>query len=316
MNAVDPPPALFERMAALADPVRGRLLRVLERHELSVGELCAVFQLPQSTMSRHLKVLSEEGWLVSRAEGATRRYRMLTGRLDGEGRQLWEMVRAAAERLGGAAHDEERVRSVVAERRQRSRDFFRTAASEWDRVRSELYGRRLDLQALLGLLDEEWVVGDLGCGTGQVSATLAPFVARVVGVDDSPQMLEAAAERLEGQPNVELRTGTLEALPLADDSLDAAVCFLVLHYLAEPVEALREAARVLRRGGRLLVVDMVPHPREEYRQSMGHQWQGFSAEQMHGWMKEAGLGGGRWTPLPHDPEARGPGLFVATARSR
>lgn len=300
-------------MAALVEPLRGRLLLVLERHELTVSELCAVFQLPQSTMSRQLKVLTDEGWLLARAEGTSRRYRMMPERLDRSARELWEVVRGEVETLPGSHQDAQRVRSVLAERRKKSRDFFSTAAGEWDRVRAELYGRRQDLHALMGLLDDRWVVGDLGCGTGQISAALCPFVSRVVAVDDSPEMLAAARERLT-DGSVEIRPGPLESLPIEDGELDAAVIFLVLHYVADPGEAIREAARVLRAGGRLLVVDMVPHDREEYRQGMGHLWQGFGAEQMEAWMTEAGMTSTRWVPLPADPEAKGPGLFSASGR--
>jgi ubiquinone/menaquinone biosynthesis C-methylase UbiE/DNA-binding transcriptional ArsR family regulator len=314
MKLLDTSPPIFDRMAAIADPLRSRLLLVLERHELTVGELCAVFQLPQSSMSRQLRVLVDEGWLVSRAEGTSRRYRMLEERLDGAARELWAVVRGATTRLPGAAEDALRLRSVMAERRSRSRDFFSTAAGRWDQVRADLYGRRQDLHALLGLLDADAVIGDLGCGTGQIAASLAPFVRGVVAVDESPEMLDAARERLAGVESVSVREGSLESLPLADGELDAAVAFLVLHYLAEPGEAIAEAARALRPGGTLLVVDMVPHGREEYRQSMGHLWQGFSEERMTGWLAGSGLERIRWIPLPADPEARGPGLFAASGR--
>ncbi|HEU0298281.1 MAG TPA: metalloregulator ArsR/SmtB family transcription factor [Longimicrobium sp.] len=307
-------PAIFDRMSALADATRSRLLLLLERHELTVGELCQVLQLPQSTVSRHLKLLGDEGWVSGRAEGTSRRYRMPADRLDADARQLWEMVRRQVAALPAAEQDAERLRSVLAQRSTRSREFFSSAAGEWDRLRAELFGRRADLLGLLGLLDEAWTVGDLGCGTGQVAHSLAPFVRRVVAIDSSPEMLRAARGRLEGLENVEIRDGELESLPVADGELDAAVVFLVLHYVAEPGEALAQAARALRPGGRLLVVDMLPHDREEYRQAMGHLWQGFSAERLEGWMAEAGLQGFRYVPLPPDPAARGPGLFAASAR--
>ncbi len=120
-------------------------------------------------------------------------------------------------------------------------------------------------------------MGDLGCGTGALLSTLAPHVARVIGVDASDEMLAAARARTAGLDNVELRRGTLEALPIDDATLDAATMMLVLHHLPSPALALAEAARVLKPGGRLLVVDMAPHEREEYRQQMGHVWLGFSA---------------------------------------
>lgn len=308
------PQVIFDRMAALADGTRSRVLLVLERHELSVGELCAVLQLPQSTVSRHLKVLADEGWVVSRAEGTSRRYRMMPDRLDSAAKRLWQLVREQVAGMPAADQDAQRVRSVLAERRSTSQEFFSSAAGQWDRVRAELFGQRADLRALLGLLDEEWSVGDLGCGTGQVAESLAPFVRQVIAVDDSSAMLAAARKRLSGLHNVEVRSGDLAALPVADGELDAAVLFLVLHHIGEPAQVLAEVARVLRPGGRLLLVDMTPHDRAEYRQRMGHMWQGFSAEQVTAWLEAAGLGTVRYQPLPADPEAKGPTLFAASAR--
>ncbi len=307
-------PAIFDRMSALADATRSRLLLLLERHELTVGELCQVLQLPQSTVSRHLKLLGDEGWVSARAEGTSRRYRMPADRLDADARQLWQLVRREVAELAGAAQDAERLRSVLAQRSTRSREFFSSAAGEWDRLRADLFGRRADLLGLLGLVDEAWTVGDLGCGTGQMAASLAPFVARVIAVDGSPAMLEAARARLAGTPNVEVREGELESLPIEPGTLDAAVAFLVLHYVAEPADALAQAARALKPGGRLLVVDMMPHDREEYRQAMGHVWQGFESERLGGWMADAGLTAFRYVPLPPDPAAKGPTLFAASAK--
>jgi ArsR family transcriptional regulator len=106
----------------------------------------------------------------------------------------------------------------------------------------------------------------------------------------------------------------VESLPLDDAELDAAVLFLVLHFVPEPARSLAEVARVLKPGGRLLVVDMAPHEREEYRQRMGHVWLGFSPEQLTSWAEGAGLRALRYTPLPADPEAKGPTLFAATLR--
>ena len=307
-------PEIFSRMSALADPTRSRLLLVLERHELTVGELCAVLQLPQSTVSRHLKVLADEGWVVARAEGTSRRYRMMPERLERASSRLWQLVRDQVAVTPGAEQDAQRVQSVLAERRTKSQEFFSSAAGQWDRLRVELFGERADLRALLGLLDEEWTVGDLGCGTGQVAESLAPFVRRVIAVDDSPAMLAAARKRLSELDNVEIRSGDLAELPLEDAELDAAVLFLVLHHLVEPAQILAEVARVLRPGGRLLLVDMTPHDRAEYRQQMGHVWQGFSAEQIGEWLAAEGLGTVRYQPLSPDREAKGPTLFAASAR--
>jgi len=305
---------IFDQLSSLADPTRGRLLLLLDKHELTVGELCAVLQLPQSTVSRHLKTLGDEGWVTSRAEGTSRQYRMASP-LDGAARRLWQLVRDQTAQSTLAQHDADRLRATLAERKLKSQEFFSGAASQWDALRTELFGRRADVGTLLGLLDDEWTVGDLGCGTGQLSEALAPFVRRVVAVDSSRAMLTAARKRLDGLPNVELRQGELESLPVKAGELDAALLFLVLHYTVDPARVLAEAARALKPGGRLLVVDMTPHDRDEYRQQMGHLWQGFDSAQLTGWLRAAGFDAARYTPLSPDPNAKGPSLFAASARS-
>jgi ubiquinone/menaquinone biosynthesis C-methylase UbiE/DNA-binding transcriptional ArsR family regulator len=284
-----------------------------------VTELASVLQLPQSTVSRHLRTLSEEGWVVARAEGTSRRYRMGAEGLDAERlgpamRRLWGAVREPIAALPAAAHDAERLRAVLAQRRTATQAFFSSAAGRWDRLRGELFGERVELTALLGLLDEELVVGDLGCGTGAVTAALAGHVRRVVAVDGSRAMLAAARRRLQEHPNVELRAGDLEQLPLGTGELDAALFVLVLHHVPEPSVALAEAARALRTGGRLVVVDMLPHDREAYRQEMGHVWLGLAEDQLRCWLEAAGFERARFTPLPADPAAKGPTLFSASAR--
>ncbi len=306
--------AIFDTLSALADATRARLLLALDRHELTVGELCAVTQLPQSTVSRHLRILNDQGWVTSRADGTSRQYRAAS--VDAADRRLWQVVKERLSAGRQAAQDAERLRSVLARRRTASREFFATAAGQWDALRSELFGRTAGLAALPGLLDETWTVGDLGAGTGELAASLAPFVGRVIGVDASRPMLAAARRRLAAHDNVELRAGELEALPLGDGELDAAVLFLVLHHVVEPARALGEVHRVLKPGGRVLIVDMTAHEREEYRQRMGHLWLGFSPEMLAGWMQEAGLEGYRCHALPADPDAKGPNLFAATGRRR
>ena len=306
-------PAIFDDLTALADETRSRMLLVLERHELTVSELCSVLQLPQSTVSRHLKTLSDANWVASRRDGTSRYYTLRLDERDVSTRRLWSLLRDQVASTPGADQDERRLKGVLARRQAKSEEFFASAAGQWDRLRQEMFGRASALQVLPALLDPGLAVGDLGCGTGQTSAALAPFVAHAIAVDRSGEMLQAARKRLRGFGNVDVRRGELEALPIDDRELDAAVMMLVLHHVPDPSAALGEAARVLKPGGRLIVCDMLPHDREEYKQQMGHVWLGFKDDQVKRLLATAGFSSPRINALPADPDARGPALFVASA---
>jgi ArsR family transcriptional regulator len=305
-------PAILDHLASLADTTRSRLLLLLDRHELTVSELCGIMQLPQSTVSRHLKALADSGWVSARADGTSHLYTMTREELDPAARRLWLLVRDQVGPTPAAVQDQRRLQAALADRRTKSQEFFSSSAGQWDRLRDELYGERFHLGALAALAQGDWVLGDLGCGTGETSATLAPFVRRVIAVDASAAMLQAARKRLQTFDNVELRRGELEGLPIDDAMLDAATMMLVLHYVSEPARALAEVWRVLKPGGRLILVDMLPHDRDSYRQQMGHVWLGFGEDQISGLIEEAGFGKTRIVPLAPDARAKGPGLFVAT----
>ena len=275
-------PAILDHLSALADPTRSRLLLLLDRHELTVSELCGILQLPQSTVSRHLKALADSGWIAARAEGTSHLYTLQRDDLDAAARRLWQLVREQVGSTPAAAQDQRRLQSALAERRTKSQEFFSSSAGQWDRLREELFGDRFHLAALAGLADPSWVVGDLGCGAGQVDRRAralrrARHRRRRVGRDAAGRA-QAAAGRM--------RTSTCAAASsrrcrsTTRGSTLAAV-MLVLHHVAEPEKALAEAARVLKPGGRLLLVDMLPHDRKSYRQQMGHVWLGFSDEQIH-----------------------------------
>jgi ArsR family transcriptional regulator len=306
--------AILDDLTALADATRSRMLLLLERHELTVSELCGILQLPQSTVSRHLKTLADAEWVSSRRDGTSRYYTLSLDEREPAARRLWLLLREQVSLTPGADQDARRLKGVLARRQSKSQEFFASAAGEWDRLRQELFGRTSHLQALPGLFDEGWAVADLGCGTGQVAAALAPFVGRVVAVDRSSDMLDAARRRLKDCTNVDVRRGDLEALPLQDRELDVATFVLVLHHLPDPAAALAEAARALKPDGRLLICDMLPHDHEEYRQQMGHVWLGFSEDQLRRLLAAAGFSKVRIASLPLDPDARGPALFVASAR--
>ena len=192
--------AIFDDLTALADATRSRMLLVLERHELTVSELCAVLQLPQSTVSRHLKTLLDAEWVASRRDGTSRYYTLALDERGPATRRLWALLREQVSLTPGADQDARRLRGVLGRRQSKSQEFFASAAGQWDRLREDLFGRSSYLHALPGLLDPEWIVGDLGCGTGQVAATLAPFVKQVIAVDRSSDMLQAARRRVSDLP--------------------------------------------------------------------------------------------------------------------
>jgi ubiquinone/menaquinone biosynthesis C-methylase UbiE/DNA-binding MarR family transcriptional regulator len=306
-------PAVFAHLPVLGDLTRSRLLVLLERQELTVAELCTIMQVPQSTVSRHLKALADGGWVAARAEGTSRLYRAAGEALEPAAQRLWQLVREQITDTASALQDGRRLERVLAERRSKSQQFFTTSAGQWDKLRGELFGGSFHLSALLGLVDADWTVGDLGCGTGQIAESLAPWVRQVIAVDESAAMLQAAKRRVRSLANVEVRRGSLEELPIADATLDAATCVLVLHHLAAPQRALGEAARVLKPGGRLLLADMMPHDRDAYRQQMGHVWLGFSEAEITRYLGDAGFEAIRIRPLAPDPTAQGPTLFTAAA---
>jgi len=307
------PNALLGRMASLADATRLRLLRLLERHELGVVELCDVLQLPQSTVSRHLKVLGDQGWARSRRQGTTRLYRMILDELDPGARRLWLLTREQTESWATVQQDALRLARHLRQRQEDSQAFFAGAAAEWDKLRGELYGNDFTTAAMLSLLPREMIVADLGCGTGQVIAQLAPNVKQVIGVDNSAAMLKAAKKRAVEFMNVDLRRGDLEALPIDDAFCDAALLLLALTYVVDPQTVLREMSRVLRPGGRAVIVDLLPHDRDDFRRQMEQQTSGFDPKLLTPQLTAAGFTNVQITPLPPKPDAKGPALFLATA---
>jgi ArsR family transcriptional regulator len=307
------PQLLMGWMESLADPTRLRLLRILEQQELGVVELCNVLQSPQSTVSRHLKVLADEGWLRSQRQGTNHLYRFTLDELDPARRRLWSVVRDQTESWATVAQDRLRLTSLLREKRQEERDsraFFAGAAGQWDKLRGELYGDRFTTAAMLALLPSTSVVADLGCGTGRLAEELAPCVARVIGVDNSPAMLKTAKKRSAELPNVDLRVGELQALPIADGECDAAMLLLALTYVADPVIVISQAARILKPGGRLVVVDLLPHDRDDFRRQMDQQSMGIAPERMQEMLAKAGFSEPRVRPLPPESGAKGPALFL------
>ncbi len=307
------PELLLGWMESLADPTRLRLLRLLERHELGVAELCDVLQLPQSTVSRHLKVLADQKWVRSRRQATTHLYRTILDELDAGARRLWILAREQTESWPAVRHDRLRLDRLLREKEEGAQAFFAGAAAEWDRLRGELYGNSFTQSALLALVPSNFVIADLGCGTGQLADALAPHVKQVIGVDNSAAMLKAAKKRLADHPNIDLRRGDLAAVPIDDAACDAAMLILALTYIPDPAAALRELARILKPTGRAVIVDLLPHDREDFREQMGQTRLGFDPRDLEKLLTDAGLASPTIRPLPPEPNAKGPALFLATA---
>lgn len=301
-------------LSAIADSVHIRTLRVLEAEELAVGEIAQVLQLPQSTVSRRLKVLADQGWVQRRAVGTATLYRCVSDDLPWDLRGVWVPIREASTGNDEIEADLRRLRTIVADRKPGSAAFFGRLGADWDAVSRELFGERYAGEALASLLPPGMVVADVGCGTGAFTAMLAPVAKRIYAIDREPLMLDAARARLGDLGNIDYRLGEAESLPLEDSSIDLVVLGLVLHHIEEPDRAMREAARVLKTEGVLLVIDMLPHNREAYRLEMGHRWLGFSKPQVGEMCSRTGLVLTGHRPLPGSPQAKGPEMFAATAR--
>lgn len=312
MDAEAPHKQILAWLGCLSDPTRTRLLALLQDEELGVGELCEVLQLPQSTTSRHLKVLAEQGWVRHRRRGTANLYRLDPGEIDGRAAELWELTRRQTADWSEIAQDRLRLKQL--RRRSGAEAFFADAAGHWAALRSELYGDMYPLDAVIGLLPASWTVVDLGCGTGELARSLAGTVRRVIGVDQSADMLGGARALTGGSDNVELVQGDLCALPLPDRCSDAALMLLVLSYLPGPGDALAEMARILRPGGRAVVVDLMRHDRDDFRREMGQLSAGFESAGLAEMLNHAGLDRVSCSTLTPKPGAKGPALLLASAR--
>jgi ArsR family transcriptional regulator len=269
--------------------------------------------LPQSTVSRHLKTLSDQGWVRSRRQATNHLYRTLLDELEAPARRLWLLAREQTDDWPTVRQDRLRLDERLRSRQTDASAFFAGAAAEWDRLRAELYGATFTHAATLALLSPLLVVADLGCGTASVAAQLAPHVKQVIGVDNSAAMLKAARRRTAELKNVDLRRGELESLPIDAGACDAALLLLALTYVESAASVLKEAARVLKPGGRAVVVDLLPHDRDDFRRQMGQRHAGFDPKDVERMMQSAGLLPITAYPLPPEQGVKGPALFLATA---
>lgn len=282
---------LLAALEAAGEPTRLRLLALLAEAELTVSEIVTILGQSQPRVSRHLKLLVEAGLVDRHREGAWAFFRLA------EQAPLAGLARATLAALDAAdatlAADRARLNEVRAARADAAARYFATHAADWARLRA-LHVPEARVEAALGEMigpGPFHALLDLGAGSGRMLELFAPRAARAVGVDQSPAMLAVARAHLEkaGLRAVQLRQGDLYALPVERDGYDVAIIHQVLHYLDDPARALREAARVLRPGGRLFVVDFAPHGLETLREAHAHRRLGFSAQEIAEAMAEAGL---------------------------
>jgi len=273
-----------------SDPTRVRILALLEREELAVQELMEVLGMAQSRVSRHLAILREAGLLKDRRDGTYVFYRFVAPE-EALWRDTWALVADNLSGDGTAERDSASLLRVMESRTARSRTFFDSVGPEWDALRKVFNDDALRARAMARLLPSGLAVADIGTGTGILAIELARLGMRVVAVDHSARMLDAARAKIASEDNldVELRHGEASALPLLDGEMDAALAHMVLHYLHSPGEAVAEMARVVKPGGTVVAIDFVPHQHEWMRQELGVSWLGFSVEEVADWFEEVGL---------------------------
>lgn len=278
---------LLTVLKAVSDETRLRIINLLTGRELNVNEIVEVLGMGQSRISRHLKILSDAGVLSCRKDGLWAFYTVDSG---GPAERI---ISALTGELNGAVYssDNNALEAYMADRSEKGREYFNGIASRWSAVRREMLGD-LDLnREILSVMKHSSVIADLGCGNGELAALLLEKSDRVIGVDRSTGMIEAARENLAGNSaeNAEFRLGELSHLPMRDGEADTAVINMVLHYLDDPSRVIEESSRILKKKGRLVIADLSVHNIEKMRAGFGHRWLGFSDETMSGWMKQYGL---------------------------
>lgn len=279
---------LLDVFKALSDEARLRILRAVEIAELSVAEIVTALSMPQSSVSRHLKPLRDSGLLETRREGTSVYYRR------GPVFQDVAFAELLSEKLGelrGAGRDRAAVDRVLEQRRRESTKFFDEIAGRYGSLTQPGGGWR-GLAAALAAGFSGKTVADIGCGEGDLTLLLARFAKRVTAIDLSAQMLRVVQERSAEAgvgSRVAAEKGDLEKLPLQEGSVDAVFVSQVLHHTARPGAALKEAARILKPGGQLILLDLARHDQEWMREEWADQWLGFEEKELKDWLKAAHL---------------------------
>jgi ArsR family transcriptional regulator len=274
------------RLKVFADATRVRLLALLAREELTVAELSAITQLAQPRVSTHLAKLKEAGLVRDRRAGVSAYYRFDEDNLDAAQRELWRSLKEGSDDPL-LRQDAERVPSVLASRAA-DQNWADSVAGDMERHYSP--GRTWEALARTALpLLETGDVLDIASGDGVLAELLSPHAKRYVCVDTSARVVAAAGQRLRRFPNVEVREGDMHSLPFKDNSFDLVVLMHALTYAVKPAQAVAEAARVLRRGGRLLLSSLGKHEHKAVVESYGHVNLGFTEKELRKFAEKAGL---------------------------
>ncbi len=267
---------------ALADTTRTRIYNILLMNELSVNELVQIFEMGQSGISRHLKILTDSGLLNCRRSGVWAFYS--ADRKPGN-KKFIESVQYLFEEESILNQDLLKVQRIIAERSIETKQFFNTIAHKWDLLKLDIMGD-FDLSAtIIDNITPCTEVADLGCGTGELLSVLAENAEKVIGVDSSPNMLEESRKRFFDKSSaIDLRLGELEHLPLRDQEAEVAIISLALHHLSNPDAAVSEAARILKPGGTLIIAEFEKHENEKFQKTYGDRWPGFSETEVTSWL--------------------------------
>lgn len=283
---------LIDIFRALADPTRLRIIALLRILELSIGEIAQILEQSQPRVSRHVRILSEVGLVERRKEGSWVFLRLTAAKSVTALADFVNAMPLSALEKRTIDLDLVALRAVQSERAAAANRYFADHAAQWDAIRSLHIAEEDVEQAMLRLMHNRRLghLLDIGTGTGRVAELLAPNARRVTALDRSPEMLRLARARLTTHDwPVELLQGDFYALPLESASSDTVVLHQVLHFAQAPDQVIGEAARVLRPGGHILIVDFASHDREDLRIRAAHARLGFSDAQIRGWFASSGL---------------------------
>jgi ubiquinone/menaquinone biosynthesis C-methylase UbiE/DNA-binding transcriptional ArsR family regulator len=283
--------ALNTALKAASEETRLRILALLAENELTVSDLTDILRQSQPRISRHLRLLAQARLVMRFREGSWAFFRLAE---QGAGAELARMLIARLDPGDRTlARDRERLSAVRTMRAQAAQDYFRRHAAEWDRIRRlHVADEAVESAILTALADRPFrSLLDLGTGTGRMLELLGPKTERAVGIDLSRDMLALAQARLDraGLTHCAVRHGDVFDLAMPPDSFDVVIFHQVLHFLDDGARAIRDAARLLRPQGRLVVVDFAPHDFEFLREQHAHRRLGFATETVTQWLEQAGL---------------------------